>query len=38
LIEKALEGDTEETRRMVTDLINQKIDIPESGVCGSDDV
>jgi len=28
VIDKALEGDVEETRRLVTDLINQKIDIP----------
>ena len=28
IIDKALEGDVEETRRLVTDLINQKIDIP----------
>jgi len=28
VIDKALEGDIEETRRLVTDLINQKIDIP----------
>lgn len=28
ILDKALEGDIEETRRLVTDLINQKIDIP----------
>jgi uncharacterized protein (TIGR02145 family) len=28
IIDKALDGDIEETRRLVTDLINQKIDIP----------
>jgi hypothetical protein len=28
IIDKALEGDIEETRRLVTDLMNDKIDIP----------
>ncbi len=28
IIDKALEGDVESTRRLVTDLMNEKIDIP----------
>jgi hypothetical protein len=28
IIDKALEGDIEETRKLVTDLVNEKIDIP----------
>jgi hypothetical protein len=28
IIDKALEGDIEETRRLVTDMVNEKIDIP----------